>query len=228
MRAASGALCAPVAPRAGEQPAHARASSCSPAVRRRHRPANSWGGRQQHDPALARARHPIASLASAPPEPRASPAPSALRAVPRRVRGAAVAAGANGRGAGDFDYDIITIGAGSGGVRGSRFAASYGERSRRAPQAAAHGWQPRRAGCGGVAGLAARDAASAGPLLGRQLLRACTHLCPARHPPASCQGAQVKAGNSPPPKHMRARCCQQPLPPARPARCQGRGGRAAV
>lgn len=25
-----------------------------------------------------------------------------------------------------FDYDIFTIGAGSGGVRGSRFAASYG------------------------------------------------------------------------------------------------------
>ena len=26
-----------------------------------------------------------------------------------------------------YDYDIFTIGAGSGGVRGSRFAASYGE-----------------------------------------------------------------------------------------------------
>ncbi|GLI70632.1 hypothetical protein VaNZ11_015567 [Volvox africanus] len=28
--------------------------------------------------------------------------------------------------AGDFDFDLFTIGAGSGGVRGSRFAASYG------------------------------------------------------------------------------------------------------
>lgn len=26
----------------------------------------------------------------------------------------------------EFDFDIMTIGAGSGGVRGSRFAASYG------------------------------------------------------------------------------------------------------
>ena len=29
----------------------------------------------------------------------------------------------------EFDFDIMTIGAGSGGVRGSRFAASYGGRA---------------------------------------------------------------------------------------------------
>jgi hypothetical protein len=28
---------------------------------------------------------------------------------------------------GQYDYDLFTIGAGSGGVRGSRFASSYGE-----------------------------------------------------------------------------------------------------
>jgi len=48
-------------------------------------------------------------------------------ALPRRTRRSAramrvVAAASNGQ----YDYDIITIGAGSGGVRGSRFAASYG------------------------------------------------------------------------------------------------------
>jgi hypothetical protein len=33
---------------------------------------------------------------------------------------------AAGNGSSKYDYDIITIGAGSGGVRGSRFASSYG------------------------------------------------------------------------------------------------------
>jgi glutathione reductase (NADPH) len=37
-----------------------------------------------------------------------------------------VAAAASNNGTG-YDYDLFTIGAGSGGVRGSRFAASYGE-----------------------------------------------------------------------------------------------------
>jgi hypothetical protein len=32
-----------------------------------------------------------------------------------------------GSGSSEYDYDIITIGAGSGGVRASRFATSYGE-----------------------------------------------------------------------------------------------------
>lgn len=36
-----------------------------------------------------------------------------------------IASATNGSG-GDYDYDLFTIGAGSGGVRGSRFAASYG------------------------------------------------------------------------------------------------------
>lgn len=35
------------------------------------------------------------------------------------------AAGGNGSSE-QYDYDVFTIGAGSGGVRGSRFAASYG------------------------------------------------------------------------------------------------------
>jgi hypothetical protein len=33
----------------------------------------------------------------------------------------------SGNGSSEYDYDIITIGAGSGGVRASRFATSYGE-----------------------------------------------------------------------------------------------------
>jgi hypothetical protein len=37
------------------------------------------------------------------------------------------AAESNGNGTGSYDFDLFTIGAGSGGVRGSRFAASYGE-----------------------------------------------------------------------------------------------------
>ncbi|GFR45297.1 hypothetical protein Agub_g6654 [Astrephomene gubernaculifera] len=36
------------------------------------------------------------------------------------------AASSTPSGSGDFDFDLFTIGAGSGGVRGSRFAASYG------------------------------------------------------------------------------------------------------
>lgn len=36
------------------------------------------------------------------------------------------AEGGNGS-SGQYDYDMITIGAGSGGVRASRFATSYGE-----------------------------------------------------------------------------------------------------
>jgi hypothetical protein len=36
------------------------------------------------------------------------------------------AAESNGNGTGSYDFDLFTIGAGSGGVRGSRFAASYG------------------------------------------------------------------------------------------------------
>ncbi|GBF98807.1 glutathione chloroplastic [Raphidocelis subcapitata] len=51
-----------------------------------------------------------AAARRAPPPPRAAPAGGAAPA-PR-----------------SYDYDIITIGAGSGGVRGSRFAASYGAR----------------------------------------------------------------------------------------------------
>jgi hypothetical protein len=34
-----------------------------------------------------------------------------------------------GNGSSAYDYDIITIGAGSGGVRASRFATSYGEQA---------------------------------------------------------------------------------------------------
>ena len=54
-----------------------------------------------------------------------------LRLAPssRATRGATFAATANGNGNGSdgsYDYDLFTIGAGSGGVRGSRFAASYG------------------------------------------------------------------------------------------------------
>lgn len=37
------------------------------------------------------------------------------------------AASEAGNGTGEYDFDLFTIGAGSGGVRGSRFAASYGE-----------------------------------------------------------------------------------------------------
>ncbi|KAI8467436.1 MAG: hypothetical protein J3K34DRAFT_454500 [Monoraphidium minutum] len=55
-------------------------------------------------------------------------APKAARTVaaaPERRPAAPVSAAGNGTPAA-YDYDIITIGAGSGGVRGSRFAASYG------------------------------------------------------------------------------------------------------
>lgn len=34
---------------------------------------------------------------------------------------------ADGSAPSEYDFDLFTIGAGSGGVRGSRFAASYGE-----------------------------------------------------------------------------------------------------
>lgn len=42
---------------------------------------------------------------------------------------AAVVRAEGGNGSSEYDYDIITIGAGSGGVRASRFATSYGERA---------------------------------------------------------------------------------------------------
>ncbi|GLC35158.1 hypothetical protein PLESTB_000560700 [Pleodorina starrii] len=51
-----------------------------------------------------------------------------LRTVaPARLsRGLCTRVAASASSSGDFDFDLFTIGAGSGGVRGSRFAASYG------------------------------------------------------------------------------------------------------
>lgn len=43
--------------------------------------------------------------------------------------GLSTAVKASSSNGGSYDYDLFTIGAGSGGVRGSRFAASYGASS---------------------------------------------------------------------------------------------------
>jgi hypothetical protein len=48
-----------------------------------------------------------------------------MPAAGARRQAATITAAASGNGA-SYDYDLVTIGAGSGGVRGSRFASSYG------------------------------------------------------------------------------------------------------
>jgi glutathione reductase (NADPH) len=61
---------------------------------------------------------------------RSLPSLAALPRLPRRHVSASAAASPNGASPeGEYDYDLFTIGAGSGGVRASRFASTlYGTR----------------------------------------------------------------------------------------------------
>ncbi|WIA30313.1 hypothetical protein OEZ86_000401 [Tetradesmus obliquus] len=56
----------------------------------------------------------------------AAAAPKPFRSTRPRRAHAAVVRAEGGNGSSEYDYDIITIGAGSGGVRASRVATSYG------------------------------------------------------------------------------------------------------
>jgi glutathione reductase (NADPH) len=78
----------------------------------------------RHPLLLPRRRfHPLRSLVAVP----GLPNPPRLR---RPVSASAAPNGSSSSSAGEYDYDLFTIGAGSGGVRASRFASTlYGARA---------------------------------------------------------------------------------------------------
>lgn len=85
-------------------------------------------------PPSAARRAPTAAAAP-PTAPRSLRAARTAGAAPRRRATRLAASNGNGNGAaaspadnGEYDYDLFFIGAGSGGVRGARFASSYGAR----------------------------------------------------------------------------------------------------